>query len=148
MAIRVLIIDESPTLCIGLNTIIESDPELQLIGEARTGSEGINKAAKLIPCIMILDNALPDMPGEKVIKEVKNLGLITRILCFSGFDDEDHVFNMLDAGAIGYVLKKEPTNTLILGFVQVVHPQGVHNVLVSVVTFIRSAHVVAEEEFA
>lgn len=107
MAIRVLIVDDHPLILLSLRTIFQEAEDIEFVGEARGGSEGLKKAAELQPDIVLLDSHLPDMPGEKVTREIIRLGICETVLGFSEYDDDAHVIGMLDAGAAGYILRTE-----------------------------------------
>lgn len=107
MAIRILVIDDHPTILLGLRTLFGKARDIEVIGEARSGLEALEKVAALKPDIVILNSHLPDMPGEKVTEEIIRQGICTTVLGFSGYDDDTTVMGMLDAGAAGYILKTE-----------------------------------------
>jgi two-component system chemotaxis response regulator CheB len=106
--IRVLIVDDSPTVCEALRTIIECDPQLQVVGTALNGQEAIKKVAQLEPDIVTMDFAMPGMDGLQVIKHIMAYHP-TPILVISSIirreSDRNRVFEAMQYGALDVVDK-------------------------------------------
>jgi len=105
MTIRILLADDHKMVLDGLRTLIEKQPDMEVVAEARTGRAAVKLAGKLTPDVVVLDISMPDMNGidatRKVISEVPG----TKVVALSMHSDQRFVCGMLEAGASGYLLK-------------------------------------------
>ena len=105
--IRVVLIDDHPALRMGLRIVLEQAPDVQVAAEAGSGQEALALIQALRPEVAVLDCQLPDMPGSQVAAELRRLGLATRVLALSAYSDDAAIRGMVEAGAVGYLLKEE-----------------------------------------
>lgn len=110
--IRLLIVDDHEIVREGLISILLLDSNLEVVGEAADGVSAIKQAENLQPDVMLLDLAMPHKDGVAVIREIKQMGLDTRILVLTSFADDERVFAAIKAGAMGYLLKDTPRTQL------------------------------------
>ena len=103
--IRVLIADDHPLIRKGLNALLQSEPDIILVGEAINGQEAVEKAKRLKPDVIILDLIMPIMNGIEATQEIMQDVPNTRILVLTSFSDDEMVFPAIKAGAMGYLLK-------------------------------------------
>ena len=103
--IRILIVDDEPVVRSGLVNAISQEPGMEVIGEAKCSSEAVEKASEYSPDIVLMDLKLPDMPGVVAIRRILENRPDVRILVFSAYNDDELVFQAIEAGAIGYILK-------------------------------------------
>jgi len=103
--IRVLIADDHPIVRDGLRTLIETEPGIDLVGEAQNGIEAIVKARELLPDVILMDLVMPIKDGIQAINEIKATHPQISILVLTSFSEEDKVFPAIRAGASGYLLK-------------------------------------------
>ena len=113
MKIKVFVVEDHPATRLGLAMLLEKEDDIEVVGEAESGAEALQKISELQPDIVLLDVRLPDIPGEQVAEEIRKMGLDTKVVAFSAFADEEHVMGMLNAGALGYILKTEPPKTIL-----------------------------------
>jgi len=111
--IRVLLADDHPTLRLGLRVLLDQAPDVEVVGEAEDGEEALALIEALAPDVAVLDCQLPGMEGAEVAAEVRRRGLPTQVLALSAYDDDRYVQEMLEAGAVGYLLKEEAPETIV-----------------------------------
>jgi two-component system response regulator DevR len=110
--IRVLLVDDSPIIRLGLRSALEDYPAIAIIGEAGTATEGIAAVMKLKPDVVLLDVNLPDKSGLLVCQDMLKARPQTQILILSSSDSERNVHDAMTAGARGYLLKDNDGATL------------------------------------
>jgi DNA-binding NarL/FixJ family response regulator len=105
LKIRILIVDDHPTLREGLALIIESQPDLQVVAEAGTGKQAITLFEEHLPDITLMDLGLPDIHGIEVIKRLRAQHSEARIIVLTTYLGDVQALRALQAGASGYLLK-------------------------------------------
>lgn len=112
--IRVLLVDDHAMLRAGFRTILESQPDIAVVGEAGTGAEATVLAATLRPDVITMDVQMPDMDGiEATRRIVADPEVAAAIAIVTTFDRDDYLFQALDAGAAGFLLKNAGPEDLI-----------------------------------
>jgi DNA-binding NarL/FixJ family response regulator len=111
--ITVLICDDHALFREGVKTILSSQPDFEVVGEAEDGKEGIELATRLQPDVVLMDISMPILKGFEATRRIKKARPEVKVLILSVYDDEDLVARCLDAGASGYVLKDSPPPQLI-----------------------------------
>ncbi len=111
--IRVLIADDHPIIRDSLRTLINTEPNLKLVGEAVDGEEAVRKALELKPDVILMDLVMPVKDGLQAIGEIKSALPEVSILVLTSFSDEDKVFPAIRAGALGYLLKDSSPQELL-----------------------------------
>lgn len=118
--IRILLADDHPSLRTGLASILNSHDHLIVVAEAGSGSEALEKAAETKPDVLILDLRMPEGDGIETTRALVERNPDVRILILTTYDNEEDIFNALDAGARGYILK-DTTSEEIIEAVRQVH---------------------------
>ena len=113
MSIRVALVDDEPLVRTGLVAIVDSDPELDVIGEAEDGAEAIDLAARTCLDVVIMDVHMPRLDGLEATKLMMAKQEPPRVLILTTFDSDDYVFEALRSGADGFVLKRAQPEELI-----------------------------------
>jgi two-component system, NarL family, response regulator LiaR len=103
--IHVLIADDHAIVREGLRALIETEPGIELVGEACDGLEATRLAHALQPDVLLLDLVMPQQDGLEAIPEIQQRAPQTRILVLTSFAEDDKVFPAIKAGALGYLLK-------------------------------------------
>jgi DNA-binding NarL/FixJ family response regulator len=103
--IRVLIADDHAVYRWGLRTLLGSEPDLEVIGEAATGKEIVERAAELRPDIILMDIQMPGMNGIEATRRIIEANQEIGVIILTMYEDDDSVFSAMRAGARGYVLK-------------------------------------------
>lgn len=111
--IRVLIADDHPIIRDSLRTLIATEPDLELVGEAVNGDDAVKKAMVLKPDVILIDLVMPVKDGLQAIEEIKRSQPEVSILVLTSFSDEDKVFPAIRAGALGYLLKDSSPSVLL-----------------------------------
>jgi DNA-binding NarL/FixJ family response regulator len=102
--VRLLIVDDHPVVRDGVRSMLSTD-EVEVVGEAGSGAEALERAAETTPDVVLLDMNLPDIDGLVVLQRLKTAAPQIAVLVFSMHDDATLVRRAVDAGAAGYVLK-------------------------------------------
>lgn len=111
--LRILIADDHPLFRKGMRTLLASMPETEVVGEATTGKEAVDRALALQPDIVLMDLQMPEGGGLTAIRSLTSANPETRILVVTLFEDDESVFAALKAGARGYVLKDADEDEMI-----------------------------------
>jgi DNA-binding NarL/FixJ family response regulator len=111
--ITVVIADDQQMIRSGLRVILESEPDITVLGEAGNGAEAIELVRRHSPAVALLDIRMPVMDGLQAARKVIELHPETRVLILTTFDADDYVYEALRAGASGFLLKDSPADQLI-----------------------------------
>jgi DNA-binding NarL/FixJ family response regulator len=103
--IRVAIADDQQLFASGLARIISAQPEVEVVGEARTGREAVELCLETEPDVVLMDISMPEMDGVTATRKIREVLPRTRILILTVHTDDGHVFQGIKAGAQGYLLK-------------------------------------------
>jgi NarL family two-component system response regulator LiaR len=112
-SIHVLIADDHAVVREGLRTLINTEPGMEVIGEAADGREAIHWACELQPDVILLDMVMPQLDGLGAINAIKEEQPEAKILVLTSFSDDDKVFPAIKAGALGYLLKNASPQRLL-----------------------------------
>ncbi|CAD5142017.1 Uncharacterized transcriptional regulatory protein YxjL [Microbacterium sp. Nx66] len=112
--IRVLLVDDHALLRAGFRTILDTQPDIAVVGEASTGAEAVAQAAVLRPDVITMDVQMPDMDGiEATRRLVADPSVGAAIAIVTTFDRDDYLYQALEAGASGFLLKNAGAEDLI-----------------------------------
>lgn len=111
--IRLLLVDDHAVIRTGLRMLLESQRDMLIVGEAATGEQALEMAVRLKPDIVVMDITLPDLSGIEVTRRLKRLEPDIPIVALTIHEDEQYFFEMLQAGAAGYVPKRAAPEDLI-----------------------------------
>jgi DNA-binding NarL/FixJ family response regulator len=104
--IRVLLADDHDILRQGLKLLLQAQPDLQVVGEARTGRTALEKVTELQPDIVVLDISMPDMDGLEACQRIRGQYPGTQVLMLTMHESEEYFLQALRVGAAGYLVKK------------------------------------------
>jgi DNA-binding NarL/FixJ family response regulator len=110
--IRLLIADDHPVVRDGLRGIFEASDEFEVVGEAANGREAVDRAAALLPDVVLMDLRMPVLDGVSAIRLLAERGVTARVLVLTTFDTDTDVVPAIEAGATGYLLKDSPPDEL------------------------------------
>lgn len=132
---RILLAEDHKVVREGTRRLLESQEDFEVVGEASDGVEAVELAKKYKPEIIIMDVSMPRLNGIEATKQIKALYPNMAILVLTGYDDDEYVFALLEAGAAGYLLKESSGEELIDAVRQVMtgepvlHPKIMKKVL-------------------
>ncbi|MFI6495421.1 response regulator [Streptomyces sp. NPDC050564] len=105
MTVRVVLADDQPLVRSGLRVIMADHPDLEVVGEAATGAEAVQLVRDASPDVVVMDIRMPGMDGIEATRLITTGPATTRVLVLTTFDEDDHVYGALRAGASGFVVK-------------------------------------------
>jgi DNA-binding NarL/FixJ family response regulator len=122
--IRLLIVDDHTLFRESLHSHLSANENIKVVGEAGDGIEAISKTMELQPDIVLMDFAMPNLNGLQATMQIKKNNPTVKILILTMYETGPHVYEILRAGASGYVLKKAPTQELISAIEAVFHGEA------------------------
>jgi NarL family two-component system response regulator LiaR len=115
--IKVLLVDDHEMVRMGLATYLNTEIDMEVIGEACNGSDGVQLALQLVPDVILMDLVMEGMDGIAATKEINekasNLNKKIKIIVLTSFLDDDKVFPVIEAGAFSYILKTSRASEIV-----------------------------------
>jgi DNA-binding NarL/FixJ family response regulator len=111
--IRVLLTDDHMVVREGLKLLIESEPDMKVVGEASDGKAAIHETEQLDPDVVVMDVSLPDMNGAQATEKLRKMHPDRKVVALTVHEDNGYLRLMLEAGAMGYVLKRAAAAELV-----------------------------------
>jgi DNA-binding NarL/FixJ family response regulator len=105
VSIRVVVADDQGMVRSGFSTLLNAQPDIEVIGEAVNGQDAVARAAELRPHVILMDVRMPVLDGLQATRQITGMDDPPRILILTTFDLDDYVFEALRAGASGFLLK-------------------------------------------
>jgi DNA-binding NarL/FixJ family response regulator len=105
MTVRVVLADDQPLVRSGLRVLIADQPDLEVVGEAANGAEAVQLVGEVSPDVVVMDIRMPGMDGIEATRLITAGPTSSRVLVLTTFDEDDHVYGALRAGASGFVVK-------------------------------------------
>ncbi|NUS41607.1 MAG: response regulator transcription factor [Terrabacter sp.] len=122
--IRVLIVDDHALYRRGLQTVLDTEDGIEIVGEAADGVEAVDQAEEKLPDVIVMDVGMPKRGGIDACRVIKQRVPSARILMLTSSDDEANLFEAVRAGANGYLLKDVPPEEVAAGIRGVFHGQS------------------------
>jgi DNA-binding NarL/FixJ family response regulator len=113
--IRILIVDDHAVVRDGIRLVLGLQRDMQVIGEAVNGKEGLEKTIELIPDVVVMDIVMPVMNGLDAAREICQKCKPTRVLILTQYDEEENVLASKKVGAVGFIPKAAASSRLITG---------------------------------
>lgn len=135
MAIKVLIADDHHVVRRGLVFFLKTQPEIEIIGEAKNGLEAVEMMQTHQPDVVLMDLDMPVMNGIEATRQIKLNYPVVKIMILTSFSDQDHVIPAIEAGASGYQLKDIEPDILVQAITQLMkgehqlHPKATSHLL-------------------
>ena len=108
-----LVVDDHLVVREGIKMVLGTDPDLEVVGEASSGEEAVERVQELKPSVVTMEVALPGLSGFDATREIREMDPDVKVLALSMHDSEAYVFQMLQAGAAGYLLKRASAEEVI-----------------------------------
>jgi DNA-binding NarL/FixJ family response regulator len=118
--IRAMIVDDHALFRRGLEMVLDSEPDIELVDQASDGAEAVEKAAESLPDVVLMDIRMPRSSGIEACRAVKEAAPSAKIVILTISDEEEDLFEAIRAGASGYLLKDIPLDE-VAGAVRAVH---------------------------
>jgi DNA-binding NarL/FixJ family response regulator len=115
MTLRVVMVDDQALVRAGLRMVVESDPGLEVVGEAGDGEEAVDVVAATSPDVVLMDVRMPEVDGIEATRRIIGSGAASKVLMLTTFDLDELVYAALQAGASGFLLKEAPPELLLAG---------------------------------
>ena len=122
--LRIFIADDHAIVREGLRSLLATEPDLELVGEASDGVQAVCKVHALKPDVILLDLMMPRMDGVEAISEIKKAWQDAKIIVLTSFSDDEKVFSAIRSGALGYLLKESSPDELLKAIYSVSRGEG------------------------
>src|SRR5688572_12048034 len=110
--LRVFLADDHAVFRQGLTMLIDAQPDMEVVGEARDGQEVIQRAPPLQPDVVVMDVSMPTIDGAQATERLKHLCPNTKVLALTAYEEGKHVRQLLQAGVSGYLIKRVAADEL------------------------------------
>lgn len=114
MAIKVLLADDHAVVRDGLRLLLEAQSDINVVGEASNGHQAVQLVKNLSPDVAVMDIAMPELNGIDASRRIHQICFSTQIVILSMYASTEHIYQALQAGAIGYVLKESAGREVVL----------------------------------
>jgi NarL family two-component system response regulator LiaR len=111
--VRLLIADDHPVVRQGLRAFLETQPEVEILGEAVDGEDAVRQVERLLPDIVLMDAVMPKIDGIEAIRRIRAISPSTQAIVLTSFADDERIVAAVRAGAAGYLLKDARPQELI-----------------------------------
>lgn len=122
--IRIMVVDDHMVVRKGIIAMLETEDDLEVVGEASNGREAVELAVATLPDVVLMDLVMPEMDGIEATRQIKQRAPGVQVLVLTSFSSNDKVLPSLNAGAIGYLLKDSNTTDLVRAIHQVARGEG------------------------
>src|SRR5687768_3062535 len=123
--LRIVLADDHIVMREGLRSLINAQPDMEVVGEASDGRVALVKAREFRPDVVVMDVSMPELNGIQATEQLKRERPEVKVLALTAYDDSGYLRQLLEAGASGYVLKKVAAEELIKA-IRVVAAGGVY----------------------
>lgn len=111
--IRLVLVDDHQIVRTGLKMLFASEPDIEIVGEADSGAAALDLVERLRPDVVVMDVAMPGMTGIEATRRIKELAPEVAVLALTMYEDEEYFFQMINAGASGYIPKRAAPDDLL-----------------------------------
>lgn len=111
--IKVLIADDHQVVREGLSAILRTKEEIEVVGEVKDGAEAVEQARRLKPDVILMDISMPGMNGVEATRQIKREQPEVGVVVLTMYDEEEHIYDLVKAGATGYLLKDSDSSQIV-----------------------------------
>jgi DNA-binding NarL/FixJ family response regulator len=111
--VRVLLVDDDDLMRAGLKAVLSSDARVEVVGEAGSGREAVERVRRLRPDLVLMDVRMPDLDGIAATREIIAASPEVKVVILTTFEQDDYIFGALNAGASGFLLKRSGPEELL-----------------------------------
>ncbi|HEY1173671.1 MAG TPA: response regulator transcription factor [Verrucomicrobiae bacterium] len=111
--ITVLLADDHTVVRQGLRALLQTEPNIEVVGEAENGRQAVQLVTKLMPDVVVMDIAMPLLNGLEATRQITREAPGTKVLILSSYNDDEYVHQLTEAGACGYLVKQTAANDLV-----------------------------------
>ena len=111
-AIRIVVVDDHPIVRAGLQGLLATQPDFEIVGEAANGRDGVAVVERVRPDVVTMDLRMPEMEGVAAIRAIKAAHPAVHVLVLTTYDTDAEILRAVEAGATGYLLKETPRDEL------------------------------------
>jgi NarL family two-component system response regulator LiaR len=104
-SIRIVLIDDHAVVRKGLRAFLDTYPEIEVVGEAGGGAEGVALVARVLPDVALMDLVMPEMDGIEATRQIKQVSPSTQVIVLTSYGEDERIFPAIKAGALSYLLK-------------------------------------------
>jgi two-component system, NarL family, response regulator len=122
-SIRILIVDDHPIMRVGITALLASSKEMEVIAQAGSGEEAVKLHAQYSPAITLMDLRLPGISGVETIRSIRRRSQKARFIVLTTYEGDEDIYQAMEAGASGYLVKGMPQEMLI-NAIKKVHTGG------------------------
>lgn len=146
--IRILIVDDHPLFRKGLMAMLESEPKIEVIGEAASGTEAVDLVKTTIPDVVLMDLQMPGGGGIESTRQIRDGMPSVKVLVLTLFEDNESVFMSLRAGASGYILKDADEEEVFRAILAVANGEAIFSPSIAsrVLNYFSNKHISAAKE--
>jgi DNA-binding NarL/FixJ family response regulator len=103
--IKVILADDHPVVRDGIRAMLSRQPDISVVGEAKNGIEAVEKARELQPDVILMDLRMPELDGVEAMRRIRAFDARVKFLVLTTYDNDEFIFQAIEAGAKGYLLK-------------------------------------------
>lgn len=111
--LRVVLADDHEVVRAGVRALVDAQPDMRVVGEARDGAEAVRRACELVPDVLVMDVGMPVLDGAQAAERIARECPLVRVLALTMHEDRAHLARLIQAGAAGYVLKRAAADELV-----------------------------------
>ncbi len=111
--IRIVLIDDHAIVRKGLRAFLDTYPEIEVVGEASGGAEGVALVARVLPDVALMDLVMPEMDGIEATRQIKQVSPSTQVIVLTSYGEDERIFPAIKAGALSYLLKDVDPDDLV-----------------------------------
>ena len=115
MSIKVFLADDHSVVREGLKLLLETEPDIKVVGDAANGRDAVSKIAKLRPDVVIMDISMPELNGIEATRRIVEVCPYAKVVILSMYSTAEHIFQAFHAGAYGYILKESAGSEVVKG---------------------------------